>query len=67
MYPHFYQTFGLITHDTNVCIISSSLNVRFGNRHVKFGEWLRSNLGLSTPKHVKSVIFTLGHANKELV
>lgn len=50
-----------------MCIISSSLNVRFGNRHVKFGEWLRSNLGLSTPKHVKSVIFTLGHANKELV
>lgn len=37
----------------------------FGDRHTKYGEWLDSNLALSTSKHVKGVMYTSGHANRD--
>lgn len=39
--------------------------VGLGCRHVKFGEWLHSQLALRTPEDVKGFIYPSGHANKE--
>lgn len=55
----------MITHEINVCLTDSGFNVGFKDRYVKFGEWLCSNLTLSTFEHINDALFPFGHANME--
>lgn len=64
--PQFYYHYELITYDTKMCMSGSGLNVRFGDRHANYGEWLCFDLLLCTLEHVNGVMSPSDHDKRDI-
>lgn len=52
-YKHLHTFCGKITYQSKSCEFPNDPCIGFGGKYALFGEWLRSNMNMKVPKHVK--------------